>query len=310
MKNKMLLILGIALLVFAAPQVANACSAEGFVFCDVDGDGTLDVEDFGLANITVVHKIDGLIVNSVETDSLGYFPAFWGDDCPPTNEVEVDIADPDLPAAAVPTTPTSIDFCNEHLTVYFGFASPECAPIYPVKTQGYWKHNLCYWAYPPNNPDSQGYQEDEGLLEDALELINGEGWDEVFGAPLTIESACDIFQAAESNNKCNKAKAQLLAVMLNVARGYVPEDASISSPDAETVGEAIELCIALIESGSNKDCTDAQSLADSINTGIALNGMMEIGSSSGGEPIESESGQKEQNPADSDGGAKNAEFKW
>ncbi len=287
MKNKMLLFLGIAVLMFTIPQAANANSAKGWVFCDANGNNWVDEEDFGLANITVNLYVNGVLTDSHETDGLGYFPAFWADDCPPNISlvVEIDLSDPDLPADASPTTPTSYDFCNAHRTVYFGIFSEECGcppcEEYPVKTIGYWKHNVCFWAQDPP-PDNNGYQEEEADLLSALERINDNWWFDDFGEDLTMETACDVLQVLNKGSKCDKAKSQLLANMFNVERGYVPLEAEIDSDDAATVGEAIDQSILWITGGNTRDCTYAQSLADSINEGTAFSSGPENDSSSNG----------------------------
>ncbi len=284
MKNKITITFGLIFLIFAIPHAAFACGVQGYVFCDANSNGILDYGDFGIPNVTVKLFRDGVLYRILQTD-VGGFYTNWA---PAGTLVEavVDVTDPDLPADAMITTPASYAFpniCSSTLinVANFGFFSEDClcppCADYPVKTQGYWKHNICYWADPPEN---NGYQEELADMESALTQINATWWNPNFGEDLTMQTACDVMQLAQGSSPCNKAKAQLLALLFNVARFYVTPDVSISSPYASTVGEAITQCFAWILGGTY--CKEAQELANSINEGSAFGASDTMSAPTGG----------------------------
>lgn len=86
-------------------------------------------------------------------------------------------------------------------------------------------------------------------------------------------SLCDHLDANPSNDKCEQADAEFMALLLNVCRGRTPVELPIRShcSDNTTVGQSRAeadgiLCSPLRE---HKTCTRAQCLSEEINSGWA-----------------------------------------
>ena len=137
----------------------------------------------------------------------------------------------------------------------------DCVPVEDpdVRTQGFWKR-VCKGPHPSGEdeklPDYVG-----GCVNDTATFANA--------------AVCDRLNPNPKNDKCEKAEAHFMALLLNVCSGRVAVCNCIDDPDmpaALTVGDAIDLIDDLLSNANRTfdDCVVAQSIADAINDDVSL----------------------------------------
>lgn len=151
----------------------------------------------------------------------------------------------------------------------FGFASAFCAgppsclvaPGCEPLTQGFWKRQ-CRGAHPSG---------EAAKLPGYVSCVAATA---TFRNVRTVDQICRALNPDPSNDKCQQAEAQFMALMLNTCSGRASRSCCIDSTrtSATTVGAAISEIDALLSNPARtfEDCVTAQGIADDINTGHAL----------------------------------------
>jgi hypothetical protein len=147
----------------------------------------------------------------------------------------------------------------------FGLASLPCPAVVdegcePL-TQGFWKR-VCEKTHPSGEHEA---------LPGYVSCVSASA---TFRDVSTVEDLCDRMHPDPSNDKCEQAEAQFMALLLNTCSGRLGRSCciEIEGEDVETVGDAIDLVDGLLSSRLRnfRDCVRAQAIADAINTGAAL----------------------------------------
>jgi hypothetical protein len=148
------------------------------------------------------------------------------------------------------------------------FLVPE-DPCYQPRTIGFWKHQaivaITGRGHAQIDPDTlQGLFDEIFAQFDTAQYFPIEDVSSVNGAPLTAEDALATF-GLPNKEMINKAKKQLLALLLNVEINYVWLD-YVCSEDSQTVEEAIAFIADMITNNGSQLGT-AKDVADYINNG-------------------------------------------
>lgn len=188
----------------------------------------------------------------------------------PRDDVMVEIVLPECYELAVDTTqppPWNLNpriVCTTFQVDFF--LTPE-DPCYQPRTIGFWKHQATVAVtgrgHAQIDPDTLQDLFDEIFAQfDTAQYFPIEGVSSVNGAPLTAADALVTFRLP-NNEMINKAKKQLLALLLNVEMNYVWLD-YVCSEDSQTVEEAIAFVADMITNNGNELAT-AKDVADYIN---------------------------------------------
>jgi hypothetical protein len=156
---------------------------------------------------------------------------------------------------------TTVDFALNCITI-----------ISDPRPSGFWKHQVGLAVRGNGNPQFTGPVLC-GFLDVIAEHFNGNAVNPVIVYDPPESGVCaDKLQAAKvllnlkgSAATIDKARQQLMSVLLNVAAGYLSQTASISA-DGATVSQAITYCDQLIDNPSGNHAA-AQSICDDINAG-------------------------------------------
>jgi hypothetical protein len=248
-----------------AGSVLASCPAAGTGVLGV----TVDVYRFGT----------GDLVGSAVTDNTGHYAMA----SLPPGDYTVTLLTPLGYTASTEEIQVSI-LSGQSSTANFSLTCREITSA--PKTIGYWKHQVAV-ALGGNGQ----YQVDAATLCHDLDLIeahfNSNSLNQVIiyqplsGATCVekIEVAKDILNLTGSAAMIDRARQQLMALLLNVAAGYISQNEIISA-DGATVTQAITYCDNLIDAaGSNVE--KAKTIADMINNGQKVPaGMVPLGTMS------------------------------
>ena len=142
-------------------------------------------------------------------------------------------------------------------------AQPPCDPVDDptVRTQGFWKR-VCNGPHPSGEHDN---------LPEYVDFVNDFATFElVFG----VEDMCERLNPDPKNDMCEKAEAQFMALLLNIASGRVAVCNCVDDPDLglTTVGEVAVIIDDLLSNPERtfEECQFAKSVADDINNGDTL----------------------------------------
>ena len=139
------------------------------------------------------------------------------------------------------------------------FCVPEEEP--DVRTQGFWNRQ-CKGPHPSGEHQN---------LPAYVDCVN----DTVTFADVDdVDALCDRLQPPVKNDKCEKAEAQFMALLLNLCSGRVAECNCVFDPDLgeTTVWDVVELIDLLLSNPIRtfEACVLAQAIADAINSGLTL----------------------------------------
>ena len=144
-------------------------------------------------------------------------------------------------------------------TSAFAQCGPEEDP--DVRTQGFWKR-VCAGPHPSG---------EEGNLSVYANIVD---INLVFSGVSDVVALCDRLNPDPKNDKCEKAEAQFMTLLLNVISGRIASCNCIRDPDLgeTTVDGAADLIDVLLLDPERTfdDCVLAQSIADAINNGLTL----------------------------------------
>ena len=194
----------------------------------------------------------------------------------PVDDVWVEIVLPECYELAVDSLQPPVWNANPRLVCELPhqvdfFLTPE-DPCYQPRTIGFWKHQATV-AYTGRghaqiDPDTLQSLFDEVVAQfDTAEYFPIEGVSSVNGVALTAYDALVTF-GLPNNLMVNKAKKQLLALLLNVEINYVWLD-YVCSEDSQTVEEAIAFIADMITNSGSQMGT-AKDVADYINNGMEV----------------------------------------
>ena len=154
------------------------------------------------------------------------------------------------------------DFSDHVFTSRCEFiGTPLCEPVEDpdVRTQGFWKRQ-CRGPHPSGEHDN---------LSDYVDCVNDTA---TFEDVVDVDGLCDRLRPNPKNDKCEQAKAQFMALTLNLCSKRVETCNCIDDPDFDTVGEAAEFVDGLLSNPARTrgDCVQAQAIADGLNNGLTL----------------------------------------
>lgn len=144
-------------------------------------------------------------------------------------------------------------------------AAPEqpCEPVEDsdVRTQGFWKR-VCGGPHPSGEHEN---------LPDYVDFVNDFA---IFADVTDVDDLCERLHPDPKNDKCEKAEAQFMALLLNLASGRVAVCNCVNDPDLgeTTVGDVADFIDGLLSNPGRtfEDCVLAQAIADRINNGETL----------------------------------------
>ncbi|MCH7760976.1 T9SS type A sorting domain-containing protein [candidate division TA06 bacterium] len=131
-----------------------------------------------------------------------------------------------------------------------------CEPICEQRTQGFWRR-VCKMPHPEELGGVVPYVDDVVAL----------------GAPIfdgfDAAAICALMKVSPpENDPCRKARRQFMALLLNIASSRLTTCQDLAG--GGIVQDAIDDIKALLVSGADNDCRQAQALAGGINEGTAL----------------------------------------
>ena len=193
----------------------------------------------------------------------------------PRDDVWVEIVIPECYALAEDTTQPPGWNSNPRLicqTNQVDFFLVPDEPCFQPRTIGFWKHQAAVAVlnkgHAQIDPDTlQGLFDAVFAQFDTAEYFPIGGVSSVNGAALTASDALVTF-ALPNNVMANKAKKQLLALLLNVEINYVWLD-YICSEDSQSVEEAIAFIADMITNSGSQIGT-AKDVGDYINNGMEV----------------------------------------
>jgi len=174
---------------------------------------------------------------------------------------------------------------SQATTVLVGYEAPvgfdlECLAIAQApRGMGYWKHQV--------NVHLEGRGRAHESLEEMLEylqLIVAHFNENVYNPVMVYEAGASITEADslqalrsllainKGGTHLDKAKQQLVALLLNVVSGKISQTERISAdlPEGRTVSQAITHCNSLIINGDTGDDELAKDIAEMVNKGVPV----------------------------------------
>lgn len=141
--------------------------------------------------------------------------------------------------------------------------APTCEPSNPdgVRGQGFWKRQ-CRGPHPSG---------EYGMLGEYVDYVMGfETFAEVGGA----DDLCAVLYPDVRNDKCRKAEAQFIGVLLNLASGRLAACQCLDANmlDAPTVGDAVAVMDEILSAPdrTGPECGVVQHVADALNSGYLI----------------------------------------
>jgi hypothetical protein len=228
----------------------------------------------GLQGITVdLYAMDAqgmeTLVASLATDAAGHF-TFAGLSL---GEYEVVIVTPLGYLADANSKPVAVNESGTAFGVDFALA---CQPITAEPlTIGYWKHQVNVYLTGKGNAQeslSKMVHYIDLILEHFNQNITNPVIIYVPEANTTNDELVKLDQLLTVNKNAtmnDRAKQQLLALLLNVVSGKISQTQKIS-PNGATVSQAITYCNDLIQDGVASNDEKAKTIADTINNGASV----------------------------------------
>ncbi len=187
-----------------------------------------------------------------------------GNFCPAGYKVKITFSAPSL----VPQECPALESCGDPTNNFVDFvANPgcldtsgdRCPPADDPRDTGFW-NRVCKRPHPSG--------EHENLPGYVPSVATG-----IFAGVSDVDDLCSELTPSPKKDKCEKAEAAYMALLLNVASGRLSDCNCVDDPELggeSTVGDAIALVDTLIATGLFDDCLRAKGIAEAINSGLCL----------------------------------------
>ena len=268
--------------------MSNPASVQAFVVAVCIDETHITITDVGIGG-TITEAVGAEVV--VSEIFIGGFtlavildasPPFLGQIIPVGSDLK--IANFEATPVAVGNVVSALELCDgilnspplDNILVVAGFsfnpelingtftcvAPVECVPVDPdVRTQGFWKR-VCERPHPSGEHEN---------LPDYVDFVNDFA---TFGNVVDVDDLCDQLHPDPPSDKCEKAEAQFMALLLNLASGRVEVCNCVQDPELgnTTVGEVADFIDGVLSDPGPtfQDCVVSQAIADRINNGDTL----------------------------------------